>query len=87
MRSLKTNNPREYWKIINSHKKSTEAQAPLSDFYEFFKAMNESKENATEDMNSSDETDENINDDIDNEINQPITESELLPKSTGNTQE
>ena len=78
LRSLKTNNPREYWKIINSHKKSTEAQAPLSDFYEFFKAMNESNENATEDMNSSDETDENINDDIDNEINQPITESEIL---------
>ena len=80
LRSLKNQHPREYWKIINSHKKSSESQASLDDFYQFFKSINENSEEHT-DLNS-DNADDNFDEtsdiNVENEVNQPITESEIL---------
>ena len=53
-------------------------QASLTDFYEFFKSINECNDGENEDLDFSNESDENIDDDIENKINQPITESEIL---------
>lgn len=81
LRSLKNQNPREYWKIINSHKQSSGPQASLENFYQFFKSMNEDSEEANQDIgNDHDDTtlDETIECDIENEVNQPITEAEIL---------
>ena len=36
LKSLKKNDPKEYWNIINSAKKSDNISASLKDFYTFF---------------------------------------------------
>ena len=81
LRSLKHKHPREYWKIINSHKKGSNSQASLDEFYQFFKSTNEV--NLDEDTGQTNDTsddlpDETINANVENEVNQPITESEIL---------
>lgn len=81
LRSLKNQNPREYWKIINSHKHSSGPQATLEHFYQFFKSMNDNPMEENQDItNDNDDTisNETIDSDIENEVNQPITETEIL---------
>lgn len=41
LRRLKTSDPREYWKIINSDKKTEETHATLDDLFNFYKDSNE----------------------------------------------
>ena len=80
LRHLKKNDPREYWKIINSSKKSENNYASLNDFYDFFKNVN-SQDNFDSAQNNV-ETNNNdfgvSTDDDTKEINQPIMESEIL---------
>ena len=45
LKNLRTTNPREYWKILNSSNPKSECQAPLQNLYEFFKNVNSSQEN------------------------------------------
>ena len=67
-------------KDIDSHKKSSESQASLDDFYQFFESINENSEEHT-DLNS-DNADDNFDEtsdiNVENDVNQPITESEIL---------
>ena len=74
LRNLKTNNPKEFWKIINSLEKKEEDQnINLETLYDFFKGLNEN--------NDVDENNNDINIDItdDDEIlNSSITEAEIL---------
>ena len=81
LRELRNKHPREYWKIINSHKKCSDSQATLNDFYNFFKSTNEmSTEPDMEPRNDNPEDllNETINVNVENEVNQPITEAEIL---------
>lgn len=80
LRHLKKNNPREYWKIINSSKKSDKNVAPLKEFYNFFKNVNTQGNSESEQCNTETyNTDFELSDDDDSkEINQLITESEVL---------
>ena len=83
LRPLKNQHPREYWKIINSHKKPSESQVSLDDIYQFFKSINENSEEHT-DLNSDNADynfDETFDTNVENEVNQPITESEILKKT------
>ena len=80
LRSLKNKNPREYWKIINSQNESGKVKAPLNDFYDFYKTVNQ---NCCESANLDFESEVNKghgdrNADAENEINHPVTESEIL---------
>ena len=43
LRNMKNNNPKEYWRIINSDKKKNKTTAPLYDFYEFYKKKKNKK--------------------------------------------
>ena len=39
--NLKSNNPREFWKIINDNKKSGNNNIDINTLFEFFKDLNE----------------------------------------------
>ena len=70
LRKLRTTNPREYWKILNSENTKSDCNAPIDKLYDFFKNTNRAppahQEPSTQDLNS-----ENL------EINGPITETEI----------
>ena len=74
LRKLKSNNPKEFWKIINSlENKHEEQNINIETVYDFFKGLNENNEH--------DNDDHNINIDVtdDDEIlNSSITEAEIL---------
>ncbi|MCG8049047.1 MAG: reverse transcriptase family protein [Candidatus Thiodiazotropha endolucinida] len=80
LRNMKSSDPREYWKAINSHKKTGKPQAALDDFFNFFKSVNEcdldgNSVNAEPDNNSAQEE---IRPEVEAEVNQPVTEQEVL---------
>ena len=87
LRRLKTNNPKEYWKIINSDKKNEDSQASLEDLFNFYQHMNEKNTNDDDDDNDGDDDNENgdgknmddndLQNLVNEEINQPITYEEL----------
>lgn len=75
---LKSSNPKEYWKIINSIDKKEQPLAPLNDLYSYFKDINsktfyDENTNQTE-INSAPDDMANLNE----EINQPISAAEIL---------
>ena len=79
LRNLRKNNPKEYWKIINSSKKETNSSASLSDLYDFFKNVN--AQDDTECPQDEDSPNINLNENIESnncEINGKITENEIL---------
>jgi len=84
LRNLRTSNPKEYWKILNSERKTKETNASLQSFYDHFKHLND-PENidvySTSDQNESDQLneDEILQPSRNNnaEINEPFTESEI----------
>lgn len=60
IKELRSNNPKDYWKIINSIDKKKDPSVPLNDLYTFFKEVNSDKnkneddtENETENMQNS----------------------------------
>ena len=81
LKSIKKNDPKEYWNIINSAKKSDNVSASLKDFYTFFKNVNSpDSSNGTQSDDASESPNFNLTPDIENsnELNQPITESEIV---------
>ena len=74
LRKLKSSNPKEFWKIINSlENKQEEQNINLETLYEFFKGLNENNDNDGENH------DINIDVSDDDEIlNSSITEAEIL---------
>ena len=78
IKSLKNAKPKQYWQIINNKPKEDNVTAPLTDFYQYFKEINENMlenedqiENFTEINNNLDEND------INEDINKPISEQEV----------
>ena len=56
MRRLRTNDPKQYWKIVNAERKTGGTGAPLNDLYNFYKA-------ASEHVVDDDDADDNDDDD------------------------
>ena len=72
LRDLRSSNPKEYWKILNSSDRRQRSEACLDDLYSFFKSINEENPYDDSEFNTdSDQTDNEI-------INQPISENEIL---------
>ena len=76
IRNLKINDPRKYWKLINSQSKNNSNNlASLDDLYNFFKTSN----TQTSDSHDKDFNDSNLlNNENNEEINQIISENEIL---------
>ena len=74
LRNLKSKNPRDFWRIMNSLDKSKDNEnIDIETLYDFFKNLNE--QNEREDMSP------NVNIDLNDEdalLNSPITENEIL---------
>ena len=75
LRNLKKSNPREYWNTINCEKYKVKSEAPLNDFYEFFRTLNTQQNVQNEEQNDYNDANENDND---SELYRPITEAEIL---------
>ena len=76
LRAVNRNNPREYWKIINSQKKSENIGASVQDFYDHFTNMNKTYNDDNNYIDVNDDTE--TNDNAGNELNQTITAPEIL---------
>lgn len=72
IRHLKSTNPKEYWRILNSDNCPKTKSAALDDLYNYFKSVNETEINET--TPHIDITDSSINEDI----NLPISADEIL---------
>ena len=70
LRRLKSNDPKEYWRILNGSKKG-ENHVAVKEFYKYFKNLN-NPPNYSNDEEITNDT-EHVND----EINRPIRESEI----------
>ena len=71
LRSLKSTDPRKYWKIINSQNKTVNDLASLDDLYHFFKASN-TQETYVNDGNV------NYHDIANDETNEELNQTEIL---------
>ena len=67
LRAVKRNNPREYWKIINSQKKSEDIGASDQAFYDHFTNMNKTNNDNNNYIDVNDDTE--TNDNAGNELN------------------
>jgi predicted peroxiredoxin len=78
IRNLKSDKPKEYWKIINSINKSQpESQAALTDLYAFFKTVNAGpliNDERDEEL----EGNQTFEGEINQEINNQITDEEII---------
>jgi hypothetical protein len=72
--NLKSTNPREYWKIINSGNKKNSPEIPIDILFDYFKKLNEKGDDI-------DDSDINQNNtrvrELNNIINAPITREEI----------
>jgi hypothetical protein len=77
LRTMKTSNPKEYWKAINklNNKSNNDDEAKLNDFYIFFKNINSNEENSDDITQELDLTEINR---INEEINSEITQDEII---------
>ena len=76
IRKLKTSNPREYWKILNTNKPKEDIKASLEDLYNYFKNINNieyTHDEATQTPLFEIENEHSLNE----QINSPITETEI----------
>ena len=71
IRGLKSSNPKEYWRILNSDSKQKPKVAPLNEIYEYFKNVNGVEINDT--VPNIDIGDNSTNE----EINSPVTVDEI----------
>ena len=81
IRYLKHSDPRQYWNILNSKPKQSNITAPLNDFYNYFKTLNENSYAEEEDTTSGDNTQNTIFSSED--INREITTDEILKAVKG----
>ena len=81
MRSLRSNNPKDYWSLINSGGKTDSTQASLQDLFDYYKDTNEANSH-NDDASDQFPDDSSFRDELqelaNEEINQPITHDELL---------
>ena len=81
MRNLRSNNTKEYWKLINSESKNDDIQASLQDLFNYYKETNENnsqEDDASELLLDNSLGRNELQDLANDEINQPITHDELL---------
>ncbi|MEW8547931.1 MAG: hypothetical protein AB2693_30870, partial [Candidatus Thiodiazotropha sp.] len=74
LKELRSNNPKDYWKIINSIDKKKNPAVSVENFYSFFKDINSDKSNTEDSTEYDPEKMQTIN----QEINQPISPEEIL---------
>ena len=77
LRNLKSNNPKEYWQILNRGKKKTQPNIPTESLFEYFKELNSTpseNENSTFSPNI-DPYDVNC---VTKDLNQKITQKEII---------
>ena len=72
IRGLKSSNPKEYWRILNSDSKQKPKVAPLNELYEYFKNVNGVEINDT--VPNIDIEDNSTNE----EINSLVTVDEII---------
>ena len=78
LRTLKSSNPRDYWKLINiSNKQQTEIDIGLDALKDHFQQLSQ-QQNPTSQIPSSEIYSQHSSSDMYNEINDPITVEELL---------
>ena len=82
LRNLKTSNPREYWRILNSEQTKQKTEACLDDLYNFFKNINASDQTSSY-PNNVPTSDNPENQELNEELNLPITEAEILKAIQG----
>ena len=82
LRNLKTSNPREYWRILNSEQAKQKTEACLDDLYNFFKNINASDQTSSF-LNNAPTSDNPENQELNEELNLPITEAEILKAIQG----
>ena len=82
LRNLKTSNPREYLRILNSHQTKQKSEACLDDLYIYFKNINESGQTSNNPNNVL-TFDNPENQELNEELNLPITEAEILKDVNG----
>ena len=80
LNTLRSKNPKEYWKIINGKPRKRRNDVPLNELYEFFRELND---NADEPVDpdyvlSMDEMSILSNIDVNIDINEPISVDEIL---------
>ena len=82
LRRLKTTDPKQYWKIINSDKKTNETSAPLNELFNFYKSTSEIENGngniGNEDQNTNQEASNLHENESDEVINGPVTPDEVL---------
>ena len=79
LKTLKHAKPREYWKLINSTDEKNKSMAPLQDLYNYFKNINRSNEEESENTHSENDTiNEQHSQNINNYVNQPFTDNEII---------
>ena len=71
LKNMKSSNPREFWKILNSSNPKNECKAPLNDLYNYFKDVNDCQHTTICDETHYNLEGENM------EINLPINEQEI----------
>ena len=82
LRNLKTSNPREYWRILNSEQAKQKIEACLDDLYNFFKNINASDQTSSF-PNNAPTSDNPENQELNEELNLPITEAKILKAIQG----
>lgn len=80
--SLRTNNPREYWKILNTNTDKKKCNANLYDLFTFYRECCNKNYNEQDESNNNvfslDELNMLSDIDLNNDINQPITREEIF---------
>ena len=76
LKSLKSKDPKLYWKQINLNEKKSEPSAKLHDLYQFFKNLNENNPNIDQENDIPDNNGTGTF--SDEELNGPISEEEIL---------
>ena len=80
LRRIKTNDPKQYWKIINAERRPTQTSAPLTDLFNFYKesCKNDIDENTKDNILNSNIQADDPHRVTTEEINKPIAAEEIL---------
>jgi hypothetical protein len=76
MKSLRKNNPKEYWKILNTGKSNKQPDIEFKELFNFFKDLNTLKE--TNEPENTLIIDPTITAELNVNINSPITKDEIF---------
>ena len=76
MKTLRKNDPKEYWKILNSGKSTKQPDIEFKELFNFFKDLNTLKE--TNEPENTLNFDPTITAELNENINSPITKDEIF---------